>query len=899
MLTWLLLLAALWPLLWILRVAVVTRALLGIPIAREKVSAIPAEELPDSLRQAAVLWLRQLEQYEFRVVGGLYYEHPGLEAFNFHAILLANADGSIRAVLRPHVVASRSGECFLSLRTTAADGRELVTTSHGVDTSVPPPPAIQVEIMETALLTELLARHRERVAALGAPLWHSTDLTYIAEREQSVCDAVFQNACRSPVMVAQGDGTLRYGFVPAVRRAAWLLRDAQKRKKLVRKTGPMLKPELSEDAQAEFDYRHYRQMIALGRGKMSLRAKAAISAFSFVLFAAALAWRFSPDVAITLILALIFHEGGHLVGMWWFGYKDTQLLFLPFFGGAAVGHDETVLPPWKHIVIILLGPMPGIFLAIAALVYRSAYGAPDWVFEATVTVLVLNVFNLLPILPLDGGQIFDYALIARFPRIRALFLSASGIGLVLVGLVSFAGTYLAVAGVGMLLGLKTQWRLANVRRAMRDEFPDGGDEETVVRRLLVHLRGPEWAKRPLAQRLKLAQGLQQSVRSPRPGFGTIAFAIAGYTAPVWLALPLAVGLGMYLSVVKTRTVEAQAQIAEANRPAVVREVVPDEENAAVLYAQAEALSETERKAPTNEPNPEMIRLLREAAQRPKFVPAAAKASSTKAALVEEWGRGEPVDELLRSAQAQVRYGQPAGAIDQVIDGFRLIRLMDSAADWLPWERHVALVTECGDTLEAAMAAGAPISPQQAAALRALADDTTEIRYASAALPATLLRRLRAFDQLATSTNGSWLSRWLISMALTGTAKQKARMVEQATLARGYVESISRGEWPANPAKDRDISGAYGMIEELSDLIARERELRVAVSCAERHLGGALASLDALGLPAADLVHPLTRKSIQLVKRGSVHVLVVASAFGTVAGDDGGQGNLEWRLPERE
>lgn len=67
-------------------------------------------------------------------------------------------------------------------------------------------------------------------------------------------------------------------------------------------------------------------------------------------------------------------------------------------------------------------------------------------------------------------------------------------------------------------------------------------------------------------------------------------------------------------------------------------------------------------------------------------------------------------------------------------------------------------------------------------------------------------------------------------------------------------------------------------------------------CAERKLGAALTSLDALGIPAADLVHPLTRKSIELVKRGSVQVLVVKSALAVLAEDDAGLGNLEWRLP---
>ena len=60
MLTWLVILALLWPLFWVLRVLFVTKALVGLEFQRRKVVAVPVGESPAHLREAARPWIVQL-----------------------------------------------------------------------------------------------------------------------------------------------------------------------------------------------------------------------------------------------------------------------------------------------------------------------------------------------------------------------------------------------------------------------------------------------------------------------------------------------------------------------------------------------------------------------------------------------------------------------------------------------------------------------------------------------------------------------------------------------------------------------------------------------------------------------------------------------------------------------
>jgi hypothetical protein len=128
-----------------------------------------------------------------------------------------------------------------------------------------------------------------------------------------------------------------------------------------------------------------------------------------------------------MLLAIVFiHEMGHALAMRWVGYRDVSVFFIPFFGAVAIGRQERHPEAWKEAFILLAGPVPGLAAGFAAL-WAGGEGLPVWAYQAAFTAVVVNCFNLLPIAPLDGGQLMQLILFRRFPRLNKVFLVLSAV----------------------------------------------------------------------------------------------------------------------------------------------------------------------------------------------------------------------------------------------------------------------------------------------------------------------------------------------------------------------------------------------------------------------------------------------------------------------------------------
>lgn len=118
---------------------------------------------------------------------------------------------------------------------------------------------------------------------------------------------------------------------------------------------------------------------------------------------AAYSWLFSLQFALALLACLVFHEYGHIRAMKYFGMKTKGIYLIPFLGGLALS-DEKINTRWQDVVISIMGPTFGLALSIACLLAYWLTGNIFFAGLATFNAL-LNLFNLLPVLPLDGGHI--------------------------------------------------------------------------------------------------------------------------------------------------------------------------------------------------------------------------------------------------------------------------------------------------------------------------------------------------------------------------------------------------------------------------------------------------------------------------------------------------------------
>jgi Zn-dependent protease len=184
------------------------------------------------------------------------------------------------------------------------------------------------------------------------------------------------------------------------------------------------------------------------------------------------------DMLVILVGVLFVHELGHWLAMRVFGYRNLKMFFIPFFGAAVSGRHYNV-PGWKKAIVSFAGPLPGIVLGAAIGFAGVALGQPLLV-KIGVTAVVLNGFNLLPVLPLDGGWILQAILLSRHHLIELLFRVGAIVALIVTSALTKdpVTRYLAIFMAIALPAMHKQARITNELR--KSKLPPVSDDDQTI-----------------------------------------------------------------------------------------------------------------------------------------------------------------------------------------------------------------------------------------------------------------------------------------------------------------------------------------------------------------------------------------------------------------------------------
>jgi len=186
---------------------------------------------------------------------------------------------------------------------------------------------------------------------------------------------------------------------------------------------------------------------------------------------------------LALFLIVLLHEFGHAIACRQVGGFADRILLWPFGGVAFVQPPPR---PGAQLWSIAAGPLVNVALIpvlalVRLLTERSgaAFNAPDF-FQLIVMIGWINIwiliFNLLPIYPLDGGQILRSLLWFPLGRIRSLQI-ASVVGLLGGGLIALYGLLSGSIWVAILAFFLLSQAIAGWRQAKALRF----EEETLIR----------------------------------------------------------------------------------------------------------------------------------------------------------------------------------------------------------------------------------------------------------------------------------------------------------------------------------------------------------------------------------------------------------------------------------
>jgi Zn-dependent protease len=166
--------------------------------------------------------------------------------------------------------------------------------------------------------------------------------------------------------------------------------DRQRKRSQLKKLGGLLAP----------------LVVLVAKGKVLLLALAKIKAVSTLgtmfVSIAAYALAFGWPFAVGFVLLLFIHEMGHVIQLRREGVEASAPIFIPFVGAViaakSMGEDAAA-----EARVGLAGPILGTAGTLVPLAIWLATGSDLWRALAYIGFFI-NLINLMPVLPLDGGR---------------------------------------------------------------------------------------------------------------------------------------------------------------------------------------------------------------------------------------------------------------------------------------------------------------------------------------------------------------------------------------------------------------------------------------------------------------------------------------------------------------
>jgi Zn-dependent protease len=157
----------------------------------------------------------------------------------------------------------------------------------------------------------------------------------------------------------------------------------------------------------DFVRKLFAPLIAVGflilkYGALLLKLKVLTTAGSMLVSIAAYAWIWGLPFAVGFVVLIFIHEFGHVLELRRQGVPASAPLFIPFLG-AVIGMKQLPDDAWKEARVALAGPIVG-SVGAAAFLVAGTVADSDLLRALAFVGFFLNLFNLVPIVPLDGGR---------------------------------------------------------------------------------------------------------------------------------------------------------------------------------------------------------------------------------------------------------------------------------------------------------------------------------------------------------------------------------------------------------------------------------------------------------------------------------------------------------------
>jgi Zn-dependent protease len=176
---------------------------------------------------------------------------------------------------------------------------------------------------------------------------------------------------------------------------------------------------------------------------------------SLVVYVKLFGWEF----AVGFIVLLYIHEMGHVIALRRLGIPASRPMFIPLMG-AFIRMKGVPKRAWDESMVGIAGPVFGTAASLVVLALWKLSGSHT--LEAIAYIgFFLNAFNMIPMLPLDGGRVVQ----ALHPAMMVVGLAVLGVAIVV-----FPNPILII--VGILGVIETINRVRRWRRGASAGYHD-------------------------------------------------------------------------------------------------------------------------------------------------------------------------------------------------------------------------------------------------------------------------------------------------------------------------------------------------------------------------------------------------------------------------------------------
>lgn len=145
----------------------------------------------------------------------------------------------------------------------------------------------------------------------------------------------------------------------------------------------------------------YRRFVAVGVALL-VKAKAFLALGSMLVTMLVYGMAFGWGFGVGLVAIIAVHESGHVVANRLAGIRASWPLFIPFLG-AVIRLKEFPKSASQEAFIGIMGPVFGLSASIFAGALGMVTGQAVF-YAVAMTGFLIHIFNLLPVVPLDGGR---------------------------------------------------------------------------------------------------------------------------------------------------------------------------------------------------------------------------------------------------------------------------------------------------------------------------------------------------------------------------------------------------------------------------------------------------------------------------------------------------------------